>query len=79
MTLPLSENFTWQTGGVYVRGSLSLSSFFRHSFATHLLESGTNIRVLQKLTDHADVKTTEISTHVLQQNLHAVVSPLDNL
>jgi len=51
----------------------------RHSFATHLLESGTNIRVVQKLLGHADVKTTEIYTHVLQQNLAAVVSPLDQL
>lgn len=52
---------------------------FRHSFATHLLESGTNIRVVQKLLGHADVKTTEIYTHVLQQNMSAVASPLDQL
>jgi len=55
------------------------SHTLRHSFATHLLESGTNIRVVQKLLGHADVKTTEIYTHVLQQNLGAVVSPLDQL
>jgi len=55
------------------------SHTLRHSFATHLLESGTNIRVVQKLLGHADVKTTEIYTHVLQQNLAAVVSPLDML
>jgi len=55
------------------------SHTFRHSFATHLLESGTNIRVVQKLLGHADIKTTEIYTHVLQQNLAAVRSPLDEL
>ena len=55
------------------------SHTFRHSFATHLLESGTNIRVVQKLMGHADVKTTEIYTHVLKQNLGAVISPLDTL
>lgn len=55
------------------------SHTLRHSFATHLLEQGINIRVVQKLLGHADVKTTEIYTHVLQQNLNSVVSPLETL
>ncbi|NTV42397.1 MAG: tyrosine-type recombinase/integrase, partial [Syntrophobacteraceae bacterium] len=51
----------------------------RHCFATHLLENGVNIRVVQELMGHADVKTTEIYTHVMQKDLRAVVSPLDHL
>jgi integron integrase len=52
---------------------------FRHCFATHLLENGVNIRVVQELMGHADVKTTEIYTHVMRKDLTAVVSPLDQL
>ena len=49
----------------------------RHSFATHLLEGGTNIKYIQALLGHANLKTTERYTHIARQNIFRIQSPLD--
>jgi len=70
--------FTSASGRAGIRKGVSFHSL-RHAFATHLLERGTNIVVIQALLGHRSLTTTQVYTHVARTYVNATVSPLDRL
>ena len=70
--------FTAAAGRAGIRKGVSFHSL-RHAFATHLLEGGTNIVVIQALLGHRSLTTTQVYTHVARTYVNATASPLDRL
>lgn len=61
-----------------IKKKVSLHSL-RHSFATHLLEGGVDLRYIQELLGHGSSKTTEIYTHITEKGIKNIASPLDRI
>lgn len=75
-SVQLTLKNTLKKAGVLTKGSVHT---LRHSYATHLIKSGVDIRVVQELLGHADIRTTMIYTHITDVDKKSTPSPLDFL
>jgi site-specific recombinase XerD len=74
----LQRNFSIALRAVGISKPASIHSL-RHSFATHLIENGYDIRTVQELLGHTNLQTTMIYTHVASKNKRGIISPVDRL
>ena len=73
----LNDDKLWQAKAG-IKKEVSAQSL-RYLFASHLLESGVDLRYIQEILEHKSSKTTEIYTHVSRKNLEKIVSPIDTI